>query len=215
VLILVKLSTKPLDFPQKKSTLTKGILCSNPVTNCWPLGYKKHLCPKTLTRSKATMNNLKSLRLLTSLSVVFLLTLFASSSFLSNPKLGVKGVIKSDKQGHAGVELTLIDSENFDSTAVELRNGRFDLDLDFEKHYLLVVENQEEVEKKILINTFRPISDLGYKVKMILDLKRDHRTYGLLEYNGFESKFIIKPLLRSELQRRRYEFETLYAHLVH
>ena len=138
--------------------------------------------------------------------------LLVSASQVNQPEFNIKGSIKEEK-GHPDSELVLVNATSMDSVDVNLKKGRFGLSLEFETHYLLLVKRKDRDLKKILISTFRPISSQDYQVKMVLDVRNlsDNSRFGLLEYNGFQGRFVIKPLLASELRRRRYEFSTFYA----
>lgn len=141
------------------------------------------------------------------------MVLLVATRFYETPKFSVHGVVKQDKNVESPVELILVSADKKDSTLISMEKSKFNMQLDFEAHYLLVVKEGNETRKKILVSTYRPISTLEYRLKMVLDLKNVEvsHEYGLMEYSGFEGKFVIRPLRDSELKRRRYEFEEFYA----
>ncbi|MGD1847530.1 MAG: hypothetical protein ACFB10_19245 [Salibacteraceae bacterium] len=114
--------------------------------------------------------------------------------------------------------IQVINSETLDTHQVSLQNGKFHLQLKYEAQYLLVVDHKDTIDKRIIISTSVPIGTSGYKIKLELDMREEglaKKQMGILEYNGFDNRFVVRQLRNGELKRRKYEFEGIYSELIH
>ncbi len=108
------------------------------------------------------------------------------------------------------MNIYLINTATHDTNTIELISGRFDFLLQYNHKYMLVLRNDTTPVKKVIILTGVP-SEASYKMRLSLDVAHKTRNeLAIVEYNGFENKFVLKNLVYSELKRRRYELEVFY-----
>ncbi len=132
--------------------------------------------------------------------------------------LEINGKFQVDRTDTFDYTIQVINSETLDTHQVSLQNGKFHLQLKYEAQYLLVVDHKDTIDKRIIISTSVPIGTSGYKIKLELDMREEglaKKQMGILEYNGFDNRFVVRQLRNGELKRRKYEFEGIYSELIH
>jgi hypothetical protein len=126
----------------------------------------------------------------------------------------IKGKLAVDKVDIENCELILVNSEYLDSNRIELDNGKFEFLLGLNSTYLLLVRKNNAAVKKILISTAAPASPKGYKMKLTIDILEGRYSHGIVEYQGFEHRFIIKAMRANTLKRRKHEFLAFYEYMM-
>lgn len=150
-------------------------------------------------------------------SILFLVSSSAFSSPSGKLFLEINGKFQIDRSDTMPYQIQVVNIETLDTNLVTMVKGKFQVHLKYEAQYLLVVHHSDTVDKRIVISTAVPIGTSGYKIKLEVDMRQDeltHKQMGILEYNGFQNRFIVRQFRANELKRRKFEFEGVYSQLL-